>query len=386
MGTKRFYGRAIARLCARWAAVIGVASALAGCTHTTVGAPVIPTSSTSPISPSASVAVTPQPVVPPKPHGPLGGYLLIADRGNNRMLLVDGAKHILWQYPHRGTTPSMPFSFDDDTFFTPDRTAIISNQEDQETIQVISFPKGKVLWHYGHVNVSGSAPGYLQTPDDAYMLRDGTVTVADISNCRVLFINPKGRITKQYGTTNVCRHDPPRYLALPNGDTPMPNGGTLVTEITGSWIDAIGPDGKLMWAVKAPIAYPSDAQWLGHGRVLVADYSTPGHVLIMDRTGQVEWRYGPTSGPGELRQPSLALMLPNGLVAVNDDYRHRVVLIDPRTDRIVWQYGHTDAAGSSPGYLFKPDGMDFLSYHDVVSTPSLRKYFLHVLGTAKPSG
>jgi len=366
--------------------VIGVASALAGCTHTTVGAPVIPTSSTSPISPSASVAVTPQPVVPPKPHGPLGGYLLIADRGNNRMLLVDGAKHILWQYPHRGTTPSMPFSFDDDTFFTPDRTAIISNQEDQETIQVISFPKGKVLWHYGHVNVSGSAPGYLQTPDDAYMLRDGTVTVADISNCRVLFINPKGRITKQYGTTNVCRHDPPRYLALPNGDTPMPNGGTLVTEITGSWIDAIGPDGKLMWAVKAPIAYPSDAQWLGHGRVLVADYSTPGHVLIMDRTGQVEWRYGPTSGPGELRQPSLALMLPNGLVAVNDDYRHRVVLIDPRTDRIVWQYGHTDAAGSSPGYLFKPDGMDFLSYHDVVSTPSLRKYFLHVLGTAKPSG
>ena len=302
------------------------------------------------------------------------------------MLLVDGSKHILWRYPRPGVTPTMPFSFDDDTFFTPDRTAIISNQEDQETIQVISFPDGKVQWHYGHVNVSGSAPGYLQTPDDAYMLPDGTVTVADISNCRVLFISPKGHVVKQYGTTNVCHHDPPKYLGLPNGDTPMPDGGTLVTEITGSWIDAIGPDGKLEWAVQAPIAYPSDAQWLGHGRILVADYSTPGHVLIMDKTGKVLWRYGPTSGEGELREPSLALMLPNGLVAVNDDYRHRVVLIDPKTDRIVWQYGHTDVTGSAPGYLFKPDGMDFLSYHDVVSTPVLRRYFVRVLGKAKGSG
>jgi hypothetical protein len=324
--------------------------------------------------------------VPPKPAGALGGYLLIADRGNDRMLLVDSAKRILWRYPHEGVTPSMPFAFDDDTFFTPDRTAIISNQEDEETIQVISFPNGTVRWHYGHVNVAGSAPGYLQTPDDAYMLADGTVTVADISNCRVLFIDPKGHVERQLGTTNVCRHEPPRYLALPNGDTPTPDGGTLVTEITGSWIDMIGSDGKLRWSVHAPIAYPSDAQWLRGGNVLVADYSTPGHVLIMDRHGKVSWEYGPTSGAGELRQPSLALMLPNGLVAVNDDYRHRVVVIDPKTDRIVWQYGHTDVAGKAAGYLDKPDGMDFLSYHDVVSTPVLRTYFVHVLGTAHGSG
>jgi hypothetical protein len=324
--------------------------------------------------------------VPPKPHGVLGGYLLIADRGNDRMVLVDGSKRILWRYPHRGLTPSMPFAFDDDTFFTPDHTAIISNQEDQETIQVISFPAGKVVWHYGHVNVSGSSPGYLMTPDDAYMLPDGTVSVADISNCRILFIGPKGHVVRQYGTTNVCRHDPPRYLALPNGDTPMPDGGTLVTEITGSWIDAIGPDGTLRWSVQAPIAYPSDAQWLGNGRILVADYSTPGHVLIMDRDGTVEWRYGPSSGSGELRQPSLALMLPNGLVAVNDDYRHRVVVIDPESDRIVWQYGHTDVAGVAPGFLQKPDGMDFLSYRDVVATPVLRRYFVHVIGASETGG
>jgi len=53
-----------------------------------------------------------------------------------------------------------------------------------------------------------------------------------------------------------------------------------------------------------------------------------------------------------------------GLIAVNDDWRHRVILIDPRSKKIVWQYGHTDVASAAPGYLSKPDGMDFLPAFD----------------------
>ena len=58
--------------------------------------------------------------------------------------------------------------------------------------------------------------------------------------------------------------------------------------------------------------------------------------------------------------PSLAMALPNGNIAVNDDFRQRVLVIDPRTNTIVWKYGHTDAAGTAPGYLNTPDGMDFI--------------------------
>src|SRR3954447_10486569 len=50
------------------------------------------------------------------PTPPIPGYLLIADRRNGRMLLVDSAKHVFWQYPAPGKTPAMPFRFDDDTF------------------------------------------------------------------------------------------------------------------------------------------------------------------------------------------------------------------------------------------------------------------------------
>jgi hypothetical protein len=288
------------------------------------------------------------------------------------MLLVDSKKHIFWRYPKPGIRPSMPFRFDDDTFFGPRTDRIISNQEDQHTIQVISFPAGRVLWRYGQVNIPGSRRGYLHTPDDAYLLRNGIVTVADAYNCRVLFISPAHRIVRQYGTTAVCRHDPPRYLGPINGATPLPDGGTLVSEIKGSWVDDIGPNGHLRWAVQAPVSYPSDPQLLAPNRILIADYARPGKALIMTRTGRVLWRYGPSSGPGQLDHPSLATRIAPGLIAVNDDYRHRVVLISMRTRRIVWQYGHIDVAGRRPGYLNTPDGLDLLRTAAAQRRPAVR--------------
>jgi len=333
-----------------------------------VGSPAPSAAPTPTSSGSAGAAKTPSPIP---------GYLLIADRGNNRAILVGSAKKRLWVYPKPGTKPSFPFYFDDDTFFAKNYSQIITNQEDQQTIEIVSFPGGRVVWHYGHVNVKGSSPGYMNTPDDAYMLPNGNVSVADVYNCRILFISPDKRIVRQIGTTGACAHNPPHNLDSPNGDTPMPDGATLVTEINGSWIDAIGADGKLMWSVQAPVRYPSDAQWLGDGKILLADYSKPGHVLIMTTGGKVLWKYGPPSGPGALDHPSLALMLPNGLIAANDDYRDRVVLIDPHKHRIVWQYGHTDHPGTAPGFLNTPDGMDFLPFQTALSTPAIRKIVLH---------
>jgi hypothetical protein len=306
------------------------------------------------------------------PPGPIPGYLLIADRGNNRALLVDSKKHILWRYPRPGVRPGMPFRFDDDTFFGPRVDRIISNQEDQHTIQVISFPGGRLLWRYGHVNRRGSAPGYLNTPDDAYLLRSGLVTVADAYNCRVLYISPAHRIVRHYGTTGACRHDPPQYLGPVNGGTPLADGGMLISEVDGSWVDNIGPNGRLRWAVRAPVSYPSDPQPIGHGRILLADYARPGHALIMTRRGQVVWRYGPASGPGELDHPSLAFRISHDLIAINDDYRHRVVIVSIRTRRILWQYGHTDLPGSGPGFLHTPDGMDLLPTAAAQRSPAIR--------------
>jgi outer membrane protein assembly factor BamB len=199
----------------------------------------------------------------------------------------------------------------------------------------------------------------MNWPDDAYVLPDGTLTVADAYNCRILFIRRR-RIVHQIGRTADCAHDPPRTLGAVNGDTPLPDGGVLVSEIDGSWIDDFTRNRRLRWSFQAPVAYPSDPQPLSRGRILLADYASPGAVLILDRHGTVLWRYGPESGWGELDHPSLAIMLPNGNIAINDDYNDRVVIVDPKQHRIVWQYGHPGHPGTGHDELNTPDGMDYI--------------------------
>jgi hypothetical protein len=291
---------------------------------------------------------------------PLPGALLIADRGNNRMLLVDTQHRVLWHFPNaRDLAKGVHLNFDDDTFVEPGGTAIVSNEEEAHTIVSVNIKTHARVHLYGTPGVRGSGPNELNTPDDAYVLPDGTLTVADAYNCRVLFIRSH-RIVRQFGTTGVCRHDPPRYLGAVNGDTPMPGGGVLVSEIQGSWIDDISASGHLRWAVQAPVSYPSDPQPLSGGRILLADYASPGSAIIMNRHGKVLWRYGPSSGWGALDHPSLAMMLPNGNIAVNDDFKDRVVVIDPRKNRIVWQYGHAGLPGRGANLLNTPDGLDFV--------------------------
>jgi hypothetical protein len=154
-------------------------------------------------------------------------------------------------------------------------------------------------------------------------------------------------------------HDPPRALLQPNGDTPLPDGGVLVTEI-GGWVDRFDRHGRLKWSIKTPTSYPSDAQLLPNGDVLVAGFNTPGRVDILNPKGSVVWSYHPASGPRALDRPSLAVRLPNGTIAVTDDWNHRVVLIDRHSRRILWSYGHRGVAGSGNGYLNKPDGLDLI--------------------------
>jgi outer membrane protein assembly factor BamB len=292
--------------------------------------------------------------------GPLPGGLLIADRGNNRILLVDSGRHTLWSFPTRQDRQrGRQLVFDDDTFVEPGGKAMISNEEDHQDIVSINIRTHAVTRLYGTPGVKGGGPNELNWPDDAYILPDGTMTVADAYNCRILFIR-QHRIVRQIGRTGVCVHDPPRTLGSVNGDTPLPGGGVLVSEINGSWIDNFTRTGRLRWSFQAPVSYPSDPQPLSRGRILLTDYNKPGAAVILDRHGSVLWRYDPTSGWGELNHPSLAIMLPNGNIAINDDYNDRVVIVDPKSRRIVWQYGHILNPGRGRGYLNTPDGMDYI--------------------------
>ncbi len=300
----------------------------------------------------------------------LPGPVLIADRNNSRLLLVDPKGQILWQYPPPGTPTTSAFRAPDDAFFGPNGKEIIATEESNFTISTIALhrtPKGSqpvtgsVTWTYGNPGVPGSAANELDNPDDAMLLPNGDVLTADIKNCRILLIHHGAHAPAHiYGeTTPYCYHQPPARFGSPNGVFPMTNGNYLVTEINGDWVDEMTPSGAILWSTHPPgFSYPSDSNEVSPGVFVSVDYTKPGGLETFNQQGQVLWRYTPTSPSGVLDEPSLALPLPNGDFLVNDDYNHRVIVIDPHTNQIVWQYGHTGVPGSAPGYLDKPDGVD----------------------------
>jgi outer membrane protein assembly factor BamB len=338
-----------------------------------------PATATAPAKPQAKdglpvIAYSPS-SPPPVWPGPLPYPIIIADRANDRILEVTPTKRVVWEFPGpQGLAKGSQFGDDDDVFFTPGGRTVITNEEHQGTIAEVDYYSRQIVWTYGHYGVEKYGNGYLDYPDDAYRLPNGTTIVADIRNCRELFISPSKQIIQQWGLEQAggdgaCpRTSPPTYLGSPNGDTPQPNGNILLSIIGNNSVAMMSPQGKLLWQAPVPDlgnGYVSDAQLLPDGDVLTVSYGKPGRVVIFNpKTGQVDWLYDVTAGPGELDHPSLALPLPNGNILLNDDYNDRVVVIDRQTKQIVWQYGVKGVAGTAPGYINTPDGLDIDWYRN----------------------
>ncbi len=111
------------------------------------------------------------------------------------------------------------------------------------------------------------------------------MTVADAYNCRILFIrNHRDRAAdrphrglRPRSAADARRGQ--RRHAAPRRRRARLRDQRLVDR-------QLQPDGKLRWSFQAPVWYPSDPQPLSGGRILLADYASPGAVVIVNRHGQ----------------------------------------------------------------------------------------------------
>jgi hypothetical protein len=337
-----------------------------------------PPSADPPVAAAAPARADRQPTPRPPAHprtrpgsspSVLPGDVLIADKANNRLLEIDPYGHVVWRFPRPGDlVPGQTFQVPDDAFYSPNGRSIVATQEDDFSISAIDVAHHRISYRYGVPGVPGSSADHLYNPDDAMMLPGGQILTADIKNCRLLVLQPPSHSPlRQIGATGGCIHDPPREFGSPNGAFPASNGDTIVTEITGDWVDVLSPSGRLLHAVHAPgFTYPSDTNQLQPGVFLSVDYTSPGAIETFDSKGHLLWRFAP-KGANALDHPSLAIPLPNGDILANDDYNDRVIVVDPQTNKIVWQYGHTGQPGSKPGFLNIPDGVDLAPPNQLLS-------------------
>lgn len=286
---------------------------------------------------------------------------MIADEANNRIIVVDPSGKRRWIFPQKGDLkPGQSFRTPDDVFLSPDGKSIIATESEHQMVSIIDIATRKITYEYGVPSQGSTKVGHLNNPDDAMQLPDGRLIVADIKNCRILFINPKNSKTTHLGTTGRCYHNPPTSFGSPNGAFPMKDGRYLITEINGDWVSAMSLKGKVSWSVHAPgIHYPSDSNEIAPNVYVTADFSNPGAIITFNSKGKLLWKYKPT-GAAALNHTSLATALPNGYIIATDDANHRVIVVNPKTNKVVWQYGHKGKSGRGPGYLNNPDGLELI--------------------------
>jgi hypothetical protein len=285
--------------------------------------------------------------------GALPGKILIADRGNNRLAVITPRGQVAWSTKTLEPT---------DVYFGPYRGSIAVTQRGAFVVLTLSVASGALQYVYGKPGQPGAGDNRLRNPQAAHLIANGRLVVADEANCRVLLLAPPStRPTKVLGQAGDCAHDPPSRLSYPDAIFPTRGGKFVVTESTG-WIDLLTKGFALFRALPLHgFSDPFDANEYAAGKLIVTSHSYIGAVEELSTTGAVLWRYGPASGPGRLRDPSLSQGLPNGDVLVCDSGNDRIVVLDPQTNAIVWQYGHTGVAGSRPGYLDSPDSAVLLS-------------------------
>ena len=293
--------------------------------------------------------------LPALPAGvPFRGHILIAESSSHsRLLEIDPAGNVTWAFPTTSPPLAKPLGAPDDAFYTPDGASILLSSEDGQGGMAIDRLTGVVRWQVGTYNRRGKDTTHFNNPDDLVPAADGTAWMADINNCRVVHLDgTTGAVIAILGGVG-CAHNAPKQFITPNGAFPTRDGSLVVTEINGSRVSWLNPDGTLRWTHHVPVAYPSDGMAYPDGSVLLTDYSTAGQVVRLAPDGTVVWRYGP-HGAQQLDHPSIAIPLASNRVAICDDYGNRIVIVDPTTSAVVWQWH-----GSGPYQLARPDGLDY---------------------------
>jgi hypothetical protein len=161
-------------------------------------------------------------------------------------------------------------------------------------------------------------------------------------------------------------------------------GNVLIADQFNNRVIETAQNGRIVWhfgsgssvAGAHAVVAPNDAQRIPGGRTLIAATGAPAgapgypaggaadsRVLIVNRAGNIVWRYGqagvPGSGPGQLDTPVQATYLPSGNILITDQANARVIIVTP-AKKIVWQYGQTGVTGTGPNQLNNPNSAELL--------------------------
>jgi hypothetical protein len=196
---------------------------------------------------------------------------------DNRVMIVDSQGDIIWQYGQAGVAGA-----DANQLNTPVHSVFLSGFPNQhrgfyimitdqgnQRIIVVNLER-EIVWQYGLTGVSGVGPNQLNNPNSAELLENGHVLIADENNNRVIEVTTDYQIIKRFtagGTVSGAAFA-----------SRLPNGNTLITDSNNNRAVEVDPKDAVVWQYVTntqpgsnPNPLPTRAIRLRNGDTLISD-------------------------------------------------------------------------------------------------------------------
>jgi cysteine synthase len=294
------------------------------------------------------------------------GNILITDQFNNRVIEIDRAGNIVWQFGNgpgdhsanaiTGTNDAE--RVDSLTLMsgtgTPAGTTAYCKDGCADNRVLLVDQAGSIVWQYGQFGVTGFGSNQLNTPVQNTFLPNGNVLITDQGNERIIEVQRSDNsIVWQYGQNGVVGIGR-NQLNNPNAAELLPNGHILISdennnraiEVTHTTPSRI----VATFTAHGTVSGVAFASRLTNGHTLITD-SNNARIVEVDSNDNVVWQYftNNRSGSNPAPLPTRAVRLANGDTLISDQFNDQVIEITTTTSpTIVASYGTINTPGYSP--------------------------------------
>src|SRR2546425_1360563 len=298
------------------------------------------------------------------------GNILITDQFNNRVIEIDRAGDIVWQFgngPH--DTSANAIAGTNDAERVPGGLTLMSGTGVPPGVttnckksgcvdnRVLLVDRGdNIVWQYGQFGVTGFGPNQLNTPVQNTYLPNGHVLITDQGNERIIEVDRStNTIVWEYGQNGVVGSGP-NQLNNPNSAELLLNGNILIADENNNRAIEVTHNTPsnivATFTVQGTASGMAFASRLANGDTLLTD-SNNARIVEVNTNDQVVWQYftntDAKSNPSPL--PTRAVELASGNILISDQFNDRVIEItNPGTTAgtIVASYGVINNPGFSP--------------------------------------
>jgi hypothetical protein len=288
------------------------------------------------------------------------GNVLIADQFNNRVIETDSAGHIIWQFglgPNDFTAHSVIGVNDAQRVGaftlmagTGTPAGVIpqapSGAPDNRVMLVDPFKH--IVWQYGQFMQSGSGSNLLNVPVQCTWLPDAHVLITDQGNNRIIEVNLHKQIVWQYPGSNTNAAD---QLNSPNSAELLENGHILIADENNNRAIEVTRDDQIVNSFSAggTVGAIAFASRLDNGDTLLTDAGNSRAVEV-DATDNFVWQFVTNTDTNSIAAPlpTRAVRLHNGDTLISDQFNNRVIRVN-HAGQIVMSYGLPLAGGGAIG-------------------------------------